>query len=69
MDIYIVLDGMRVVGVSARQQGAELIRGDRAATLADELHPGDRTNPKWQQAQRIIYGRMLVENHELEDVD
>lgn len=33
MDVYIVLDGPRVVGVSAKLQGAELIRADEGRRM------------------------------------
>lgn len=36
-DCYVVVDGARVVGVSARLQGAELLRSEEAGRYADHV--------------------------------
>jgi hypothetical protein len=60
-DIYIVRDGSRVIGVSARLQGAELLRAAEARRLGS-MNP---TDPKgWE---RFYYERIVIENHELQD--
>lgn len=69
-DIYIVLDGEVIVGVSARLQGAELIRANEAVAQANEYC--DRwaaLKPNPEAAQRAAYGRMRIENHELQDAE
>lgn len=57
-DVYIVLDGARVVGVSARSQGAELIRADRAGEIVD-------SSRRYSRTRRIILDRL----HELRGHD
>lgn len=67
MDIYIVVDCGRVVGASAKLQGAELIRHNEAERLAqaNTHHP---TTSRETFARRA-YDRMHIENHELHDTD
>ncbi|AVO21762.1 hypothetical protein SEA_JEON_59 [Mycobacterium phage Jeon] len=61
MDIYVVLDGARVVGASARLQGAELIRADEARRLAAaSTIPAD---------EAALQKRMLIVNTELQDME
>lgn len=67
MDIYIVLDGPRVVGVSARLQGAELIRSGEADRLVDQQVDCGPVNR--DIFARLAYSRMRIENHELRDVE
>lgn len=67
MDIYVVMDGMTLVGASAAMQGAEVLRADRALLLADRLHHGDRGGG-WNRSQQIIYDRQKIVNLELQDV-
>lgn len=65
VDVYIVLDGGRVVGVSARLQGAEVIRADEAARLAAD-------KPGWWMPGSpydFYYDRMRVENHNVRDME
>lgn len=80
MDIYVVMDGARVVGASARLQGAELLRSDHAAALADRAvnkladralrtWNGDRSIDVWQTENRIAYEGTRIVNKELQDVE
>lgn len=67
-DVYIVMDGSRVVGVSARLQGAELMRNDEALRLAEtRFWTGDRGSDPNDGSE--FYDRMRIENHELRDED
>ena len=64
MDIYIVMDRDRVVGASARLQGAELIRTEEAtreASDVDELRKKSYYN--------YAYDRMRIVNTHLRDLD
>lgn len=63
-DVYIVLDGARIIGVSARLQGAELIRVDEARRLAE-----GRDGFVADEDYRTTSARLRIENHELQDVD
>jgi hypothetical protein len=68
-DCYIVLDGARVVGVSARLQGAELIRVDAAKRLArGEWAQNGRDPDRWRECEQRMYERLRIENHELQDM-
>ncbi|MCV6982126.1 hypothetical protein H7I53_18090 [Mycolicibacterium pulveris] len=58
------MDGSRVVGISARLQGAELIRADEARRLAVGMD-GQVTDEDY----RTCYERVRIENHELQDLD
>ncbi|MHC9292020.1 hypothetical protein ACRCUN_06105 [Mycobacterium sp. LTG2003] len=73
MDIYIVLDGQRVVGASTRLQGAEVIRARAARQKALDLVPEHAPTPERLQAynrtERHAYDRMTIANTELEDDD
>ncbi len=79
MDIYIVIDESRVVGASARLQGAELIRAKAAVESADSgarvragLPPSvipDRESEAWRAGHRVAYDRLRIENNELQDMD
>lgn len=64
MDCYIVLDGARVVGVSARLQGAELIRVDESRRLAR-----GQDGLVTEEDYRTTSARVRIENHELQDFD
>jgi hypothetical protein len=81
MDTEVVVDwaARRVVGSSTKKQGAELIRADEAAKIADGLirrerelgshiEP-DRDTEAWKLAYRVAYDRMTVTNTELRDVE
>lgn len=68
MDIYVVLDEGRFVDVSAKLQGAELIRLDEAKRQAADA--------KWLLSaadlaayERSIYDGLTIENRELKDTD
>lgn len=63
-DVYVVRDGDRIVGVSARLQGAELIRAKRAELVARSEGGGIA----WENSvYKSVYSRMRIENHELRD--
>lgn len=66
MDIYIVIDCGRVVGASAKLQGAELIRVDEARRQAADsiLLGADR-----QAYERVLQHGMRIVNVELQDVE
>ncbi len=71
-DIYIAVDTMApiagcIVGVSTRQQGAELIRAKYAARQAAiTIRPPSRTEGDQREH---IYDRTIIQNHELQDGD
>ncbi|BBC28673.1 hypothetical protein [Mycobacterium phage PR] len=78
MDIYVVLDGARVVGASTRLQGAELIRADEAKRLVTATDPETRHRQGtmhgsglWtdQDKERWFYDRMTITNTELLDME
>lgn len=74
MDIYIVLYEGRVVGASARLQGAELIATDEARRLAlngrDEAELDTFLEARdVRDHQDDIYARMTIHNTELKDLD
>lgn len=68
-EVYIVIESRaknardRVVGVSARLQGAELIRTDWARKVADANWPDD------PDMYRAYYSRLRIETHEVQDSD
>lgn len=62
MTIYIVLDGARVVGVSARLQGSELIRVEEARALA-----AGRDGSLMNEDYRTTYARLRIETCEVRD--
>lgn len=64
MDIYVLVYCGRVLGVSARLQGAELMRADAAREFAKDLD-GNVTDEDYQG----VYGRISIENHDLQDCD
>ena len=65
MDIYVVMDGARVVGASTRLQGAGLIRVDAANRWAYEYLEGA---PDLRRGcYNAAYHRMRIENIELQD--
>ena len=77
MDVYVVTDSDRVVGASARLQGAELIRVDEAKRLATTTEP-DATRRRArmmgagmppQDVERWFYDCMTVTNTTLRDLD
>lgn len=68
MRVYIVLDGSRVVGVSARLQGAELIRMEEARRqVPDSAHAADSVSPSTDWWYRRAYARMRIETCEVLD--
>lgn len=78
MDIYVVTEGRRVVGASARLQGAELIRSDETTRLATSDDPDAidmrRHLATWNIVQpsaieRHIYERLTIHNTELRDTE
>lgn len=70
MDCYIVLDSARVVGVSARLQGAELIRAEEANRLAREKwYQCGRDPERWTAMEKQMYDRLRVENHNVRDME
>jgi hypothetical protein len=70
VDVYIVLDGPRVVDVSARQQGAELIRANEANRLTELAHPAATTLPATvEQWRRWHYERLRIVNADVKDMD
>ncbi|APD19289.1 hypothetical protein SEA_GODPHATHER_60 [Mycobacterium phage GodPhather] len=78
MDIYVVLDGARVVGASTRLQGAELIRSDEAKRLvtARDAETLSRRGTMhgwglWTDAdkERWFYDQMQIVNTELQDME
>lgn len=66
---YVVLDGGRVVGVSARLQGAELIRVNEAEQLVFYGIGPEATADERAAAVAATYDRMRVEHHALRDVE
>jgi len=64
--VYIVLDGSRVVGVSARLQGAELIRITEARRLAAV---NGHTPTSCKDCETEVYTRLRIENHNVQDED
>lgn len=64
MDIYIVQYGTRIVGASAKLQGAENIRADEARRIAADPY-GYVSYEDYQGA----YDRIRIVNTELEDDD
>ena len=64
MDIYIVMEGARVVGASAKLQGAELLRSEQSALLAKQ-----RVRYNTEQMAQAIYNRMQIVNVNLQDMD
>lgn len=70
-DIYIVIDTgyvhTMIVGVSTRQQGAELIRANYADEfVARHLDPAPGHH---DEARQHVYDRTIIQNHELQDGD
>ena len=78
MDIYVVVDNRRVVGASARLQGAEVIRADEAKRLttakdAATVHRRG-TMAGWgmttpEQMERWFYTSMTITNTTLRYCD
>lgn len=78
--VYIVLDCSRVVGASARLQGAEAIRADESARLADEAvaartarrglqWPVNRRGQAWKADQAHAYARLVIVDCPVRDAD
>lgn len=63
-DVYVVMDCDLCVGVSAKQQGAELLRADHARELAALA---DGSEEFVARVERMVYNRQRIENHELQD--
>ena len=68
MDIYVCLYQSRVVGASAKLQGAELIRTDEAQRLVDLGYPNDADTVR-NDAYCVFYDRMTIVNVDLRDID
>ncbi|AEK08805.1 hypothetical protein PBI_HARVEY_53 [Mycobacterium phage Harvey] len=67
-DIYVVIDGSRVVGASTKLQGAELMRANYARAAREFwLAHGTRPEEQADTAERQTYDRTRVENTELTD--
>lgn len=69
MDIYVVLDGARVVGASARLQGAELIRADEARRMWRNPWAFAERGATTPPAEAQFYDRLSVVNVELRDLE
>ena len=74
MDVYVVVDweARTVVGVSAREQGGEVIRIDHACLLATKACPpiGEgHDRGKWTRTRDEIYDRQQIVNTELQDAE
>jgi hypothetical protein len=70
MDIYIVLDSTgRVVGASARLQGAELMRADEADRITDAESDYPRESMAWKADRRRAYDLITIANTELQDLE
>lgn len=70
MDVYVVLDGAQIVGISARLQGAESIRADVAKRLANGQWAQNGRDPeRWRACEEEMYARLRIENHELRDLE
>lgn len=69
MDVYVVLDGPVLVGVSAMLQGAELLRADWAVKQADQAVPVGRDTAAWEARERVVYDRQQIVNTELQDAE
>lgn len=73
MDVYVCLDGDRIVGVSAKLQGAELIRSDEAVRWAEaeeKKYFAHYDPPSWRnQLRQKAYDRMTIVNTELRDME
>lgn len=65
MDVYIVMCGGKIMGVSARLQGAELIRSDYADHEA--LMLGAVGDP--DERGRAAYDSCTIETHRVQDLD
>lgn len=64
-DVYVVTDGMDIVGVSARFQGAVRMRADHIEGLVDRMHSDEARANMRHHADRMT----KIENHELQDVE
>ena len=77
MDVYVVLDGSTFVGVSARLQGAEVLRSDWARKQALATFPDVYVAPEWaanrrenrERFERVVYERQQIINSELQDAE
>ena len=65
MDIYIVRDGENIIGVSAKWQGAELIRTEHATASIKNCVGRDAARAMY----RTVYDRTAIENHDVKDLD
>ncbi|GAS94407.1 uncharacterized protein RMCC_1373 [Mycolicibacterium canariasense] len=67
-DVYVVVDWnrMHIVGVSARQQGAERLRAEYAADVAGST---SRPTHRRDALRQHVYDRTRIENHELQDTE
>lgn len=83
MDVYVVIldpelradNRSSIVGISARIQGAELIKANYLTTIAAEVLP-DRDDMPAQELKRrrdreiaLCAPHVRIENHELQDVE
>lgn len=67
MDIYVVLLGGKLIGASAKLQGAELIRVDEARRMAKAA--SWCCNADRPMLERSYYDAMKVENTDLRDME
>jgi len=73
LNVEIVMDGARIVAVSGRRQGGELIRIDEARKLAHDdpsfwpANMPDTAKYSPEAAVAWFYDRMRVETHRVRD--
>lgn len=61
MEVHVVMEGARIVGVSATPEGAEQIRSGQADTLARQ-----RVRYNTDLMRTAIYNRMQIHTHHLQ---
>lgn len=71
MDIYVVRDMFPdgddpVIGISAKLQGAELIRADYVREHAQLEYPGSGSR---ERSEQMLDLRLTIDNHELQDLE
>lgn len=64
-DVYVVRDGIHIVGVSARFQGAVRMRAAHIQGLTDRMTTDEGRANVRHQAERLT----KIENHELQDAE
>lgn len=65
MDLYVVRCGTTVVGVSARLQGAEMLKADYGRQRAEAYKGADAK----KAMEQWIAACTVIENHHLRDLD